>query len=236
MRTSLVAVITVGFLASCATTPSLPPTIQTGPDAEVTVDGLHRVDNSIMALAYMKPDIDLRGYTALMIDPVDVAYQKDPQGRRRATGVGAGSSNFALNPSQMEDLKSWFQEAVVEALTRDGGYRIVDTPGPDVLRVTAELLNLIVRVPTERTGGRGRTFTTSFGEVTLVVEARDSESREILARAADRIDPTGNPTGDLVAVLPGVVRTQTQRLFEYWAGLLRERLDELREVEIEPGQ
>ena len=236
MRTFLVGVVTVGHLAGCATTSSGPPTIQTGPDAEVSVDGLYRVNNSVMALAYMKPDIDLRGYTALMIDPVTVAYQKDPQGRRRAVGVGAGSSNFALSSSQMEDLKSWFQEAVVEALTSDDGYRIVDTPGPDVLRITAELLDLIVRIPTQASAGRNRTFVSSYGEVTLVVEVRDSESGEILARAADRRNPTGSTVRDLVEVSPVFVRSDTQRLFQYWAENMRDRLDELRAVEIEPGR
>ncbi len=236
MRTSLVSVVTVGFLAGCATTSSGPPTIQTGPDAEVSVDGLHRVDNSVMALAYMKPDIDLRRYTALMIDPVDVAYQRDPQGARRATDVGARNQNFELSSSQMEDLKSWFQEAVEEALTSDGGYRIVDTPGPDVVRISAELLNLVVRIPTQASAGRSRTFASSYGEVTLVVEARDSETGEILARAADRRDPTGNSGRDLVEVSRVFVRAETQRLFQYWAEIMRDRLDELRALEIEPGR
>lgn len=32
-------------VAGCETTPAREPTIQAGPNAEVTVDGLHRVDN-----------------------------------------------------------------------------------------------------------------------------------------------------------------------------------------------
>lgn len=236
MKRSLVIIATVGLLAGCATTPSGPPTLQTGPDAEVTIDGLYRVDNSVMALGYMKPDIDLRGYTALMIDPVSVSYQKDPGSRRRATDAGGGGSNFALSSSQMDNLKSWFQEAVVEALTRDDGYRIVDTPGPDVLRITAELQDLVVRIPTQATGGRDRNFASSYGAVSMVVEARDSESGEILARAGDRQDPTGANAGELVEVRTSFVRNDTRNLFEYWAGLMRERLDELREVEVEPEQ
>ena len=241
MRNSLVSLVAAGILAGCAGgsgsasgSASGPPTLQTGPDAEVTVDGLYRVDNSLVALAYMKPDMDLRGYTALMIDPVAVAYQRDPGGR--TTSAGGGAQNFALNTTQMGNLKSWFQEAVVEALSGDGGYRIVDAPGPDVLRITAELIDLIVRIPTQRTGGRGGMAVRSYGEVTLVLEARDSQSGEILARAADRRDPTGNPTDELVRVVPGFVRSNTRTLFEFWAGILRERLDELRQVEIDPVQ
>jgi len=234
MRRSLVALGAAGILAGCASA-SGPPTLQTGPDAEVTADGLYRMDNSLVALAWMKPDIDLRGYNAIMLDPVTVAYQKDPGSRRTATSIGVGTPNFALSPSQMENLKSWFQEVVADVLTEDDGYRIVDTPGPDVLRISADLIDLIVRVPTQPRAGRGRLFTTSYAVVTLIVEVRDSESGEILARAADRRDPTTGG-GELVEVSSTFVRSDVRRLFRYWAGIMRERLDQLREVERDPGQ
>jgi len=224
-----------GILGGCASAPPA-PTLQTGPNAEVTVDGLYRVDNSVMALAYMKPGTDLRGYTAIMIDPVTVAYQKDPEGRQRDQGGGATSGNFALSATQMENLKSYFGEAVIEALSGDGAYRIVDAPGPDVLRITADLIDLIVRIPDQTMSARGGMAVRSYGEVTIVLEVRDSQSGEILARAADRQDPTGNSARDFVAVQPSFVRNDTRRLFAYWAGLLRERFDQLREVEIEPNQ
>ena len=123
-----------------------------------------------------------------------------------------------------------------QALGSDDGYRIVTAPGRDVLRVTAELIDLIVRVPTQQTGGRGGVATRSYGAVTLVLEVRDSQSGEIIARAADRQDPTGGGAGDFAEVRPSLVRSDTQRLFRYWADLLRERLDELREVEMAPMQ
>ncbi|UCG88098.1 MAG: DUF3313 family protein [Gemmatimonadota bacterium] len=221
-----IAAILVG-LAGCATTP--PPTVQMGPDAEVTVDGLHRVDNSVMALAWVKPDLNLQGYTKVMIDEVTVAYQKDP-GSRRRDPYGT-EQNFALTPSQMTNLKSWFREAVVTALTKDDGYEIVDSPGPDVLHINADLIDLVVRVPTEGGLGRERTYTRSYGEVTLILELRDSESEEILARVADRRDPTRNTDTRLAEVTPTFVRSDTRRLFEYWADLLRQRVDEIRQVD-----
>ena len=221
-------VVSIGILvaiAGCAATP--PPTLQTGPEAEVTVDGLVRVDNAVVPVAYRKPDMDLTSYTRFMLDPVEVAYQRDP-GNRTRSAVGGANDNFALTPSQMETLKSMFQEAVVAALTKGDGYELTTEPGPDVLRITAALVDLVVRVPTQRGGGRQRNFTRSYGLVTAVLELRDSQSGEILARAADRRDPTRDTSAGLAEVSATFVRSDTRRLFEHWANLLRERLDAFR--------
>ncbi len=227
MNSHLRKVFSIGIavaVAGCAATP--PPTLQTGPDREITVDGLVRVDNPVVAVAYRKPDMDLTPYTRFMLDPVEVAYQKDP-GDRRRSGVAGADDNFALSPSQMETLKGMFREAVVEALTKDDGYELTTEPGPDVLRITASLVDLVVRVPTQR-GGRQRNFTRSYGLVTVILELRDSQSGEILARAGDRRDPTRNTSTNLARVSATFVRSDTMRLFQYWADLLRERLDAFR--------
>ena len=213
-------------VAGCAST-TPPPTLQTGPEAEVTVDGLVRVDNAVVPVAYRKPDMDLTPYTRFMLDPVEVAYQKDP-GNRRQSGVVGANDNFALSPSQMETLKGMFRDAAVAALTKDDGYELTTEPGPDVLRITAALVDLVVRVPTQRGGGRQRNFTRSYGLVTAVLELRDSQSGEILARAADRRDPTRDTSAGLAEVSATFVRSDTRRLFEHWANLLRERLDAFR--------
>ncbi|MEJ2503137.1 MAG: DUF3313 family protein [Gemmatimonadota bacterium] len=214
-------------LTACASNPPPEPTLQTGPDAEVTVDGLVRVDNARVQLAYMKPGADLTPYTRFMLDPVVVAYKRDP-GNRRQASPGAPQENFALSQSQMENFRSEFQQAVVDALTRDDGYELVNEPGPDVLRIAAELVDLEVRVPTARTG-RGRTYARSYGEVTLVLELRDSQSGEIFVRAAERRDPTRDTNVYLAEVSTTAVRADTRRMFQHWADLLRERLDALRE-------
>ena len=182
-----------------------------------------------MALAYVKPGMSLQGYTKLMIDEVTVAYQKEPRSSRQSPG--ASEQNFALRPSQMDNLKSWFHEAVVKELTKDDGYEIVDAPGPDVLRVSAYLVDLVVRVPTEKTAGRQYTRARSYGEVTLVLELHDSESEEILGRVADRRDPTRNTDNSLAIVSPTYVKADVERLFGYWANVLREGLDRVRELD-----
>jgi len=82
----------------------------------------------------------------------------------------------------------------------------------------------VVNVPTER-AGRQDVYTRSYGLVSLILELRDSESGEILVRAGDRRDPTRNTDVRLAEVNPVYVRADVQRLFGYWANLLRERLD-----------
>lgn len=231
MKSLLVGAVSVGVLVATAgyasaQEPPPPMKVQTGPDAEVTADGLYRVDNSLMALAYVKPDMNLQGYTKFMLDPVSVAYQKDPHGRRRS--MGGGQENFALSPSQMNNLKTWFQEEVVEALTEDGGYELVDAPAPDVLRIATALLDLVVKVPTQQTAAPTRAVTRSTAEVTLMVELRDSESGEILARVADRRDPTGSSMNENFSyVSPSYVQADMRELFKFWAGIMRARLDEV---------
>ena len=234
LRTATTAGILVGLAGYGATASAQTPplTVQTGPDAEISVDGLHRVDNSVLDLVYVKPELKLQGYTNVIIGEIRVAYRKDPEGRRVGNPGGMPEeANFALSRSQMDVLKSLFQEAVVKELTKDDGYEIVDAPGPDVLRVSAYLVDLVVRVPTEKTAGRQYTRARSYGEVTLVLELHDSESEEILGRVADRRDPTRNTDNSLAIVSPTYVKADVERLFEYWANVLREGLDRVRELD-----
>jgi hypothetical protein len=51
------------FIAGCSTAQ---PTIQTGPDAQVSYDGLHLVDNSRLKQAWVDPDIDFTRYNKIM--------------------------------------------------------------------------------------------------------------------------------------------------------------------------
>ena len=211
-------------MSACSSGPTPLPTPVAGEGAEVTVEGLYKMDNTVMQMGYAKPDLDLSGYTAFMLDPVRVAYQKDPAGRNRYSN----DQNFALSSRQMENLKEIFHESVTDALTEDGGYELVDEPAPNVLRINASLIDLVVRVPTE-VSGRESVYAASYGEVTLILELYDSQSGEILALTADRQDPTRS-NYQLSAVEPAFVRADVTRLFEHWASTMRERLDQIREI------
>ena len=235
MKSLLEMVTTAGILVglagygttAAAQTP--PPTVQTGPDAEISIDGLHRVDNSVMELVYVKPELNLQSYTKVRLGEIRVAYRKDPEGRREArVGGMPDEANYALSSSQMDVLKDLYRDALVKELTKDSGYQLVDVPGPDVLHIEAYVIDLVIKVPTKVTAGRQQSGTRSYASVTAVLELYDSESQEILVRLADRGDPT--LSAGYASVEPAFVKADLTRLFEYWAGLLRHGLDEIREV------
>jgi hypothetical protein len=224
----LTLVSLVALTSACASAPAAPPSIS--PTAERSLDGLYRVDNSILRYAEVRQDLDLSAYDAFMLGPVEVTYQKDPGVRAGATG----DANFALTERQMTTLKEVYLEEITRALTEDDGYELVTTPGPNVLRLDAYLLDLVVRVDAEATVGRSRAFTSSYGEVSMILELHDSQSGQALARVADRRDPTRNPNG-MVEISRTFVRSDVTRMFRNWADTLRERLDAVREANLSGG-
>jgi hypothetical protein len=224
----LVALPCVLTLA-CAAPPLKPLELEMGPDAEITADGLHRAKNAKLGRVWVKPDADFASYTHVMLDPVEVAYKRKPKGRR----FGSTNSNFALTKKQTSDLKRRLREAFVAELTKGGLYTMTEEPGSRVLRIGANLIDLVVHVPTENTGGSEQTFTSSTGEMTLLMELHDSLSGEILARVADRRDvrAAGYGTNDLYFSNAVTDTGAVRRVFKLWAEILRMRLEEVHRIE-----
>ena len=199
-------------------------------DSDVSYDGLIRVDNSKVDEAYVEPGLDLSEYTSVLIDPVTVTYKRTP---RQSSSMSRGSSrsaNFALSDNQMNEFTQMFQDEFIGAMSAGDDWHIVDAAAPDVLRVHAALIDLVVKVPTRTTAGRSDQFVTEFGEVTLAVELRDSQSGDILARAVDRqvLRPIGASTSRPRRATSTGARAEVRRTFRRWADLLRSGLDDVR--------
>jgi len=208
-------------VAGCASSgPQGPATIAAS--GEQSVDGLYLMENTAFQVAYAKENLDLSGYDAILPTNITVAYKKDPGGQMR----NSFDANYALSNTQMETLGNIFREEFREALTENDGYMIATEPGPRVLEITPYLIDLIVRFPTQMEG-REDSFVDSYGEVTMILELRDSQSKEILARVAERGDPTRS-TYELAEVNPSFVQADVRQMFRTWANLARERLDAVR--------
>ena len=217
-------------LFACASRPLPEAEIETGPDAEVTTDGLHRVKNPLFGDAWVKHDADFASYDKVTLDPVSVSYKRKP----KATRYQGTGSNFALTERQMEDLRRYFREAFAKELSDSEYYELVETPGPQVLRVAAAIIDLVIKVPTRSGAGREHVYTSSTGSMTLLMELRDALSGEILARVSDRKEARaaghGTPS-DLYYSSAVSSAEDVRRVFRRWAQILKARLDQIHELE-----
>ncbi len=189
-----------------------------------TYDGLVRVPDSKVAVAYIDPEADFSVYDKVMIVDCFVAFRKDWQRDQTRTG-----SHVRVTSSDMERIKAataeLFREVFTEKLSEEGGYEIVEEAGDDVLLVRPAIIDLDVTAPDTQSAGRTRTYTTTSGAATLYVELYDSVSGDILARAADR--QTTRSIGYTLSYTNRVTnRADAKRMLGIWADLLRAALDE----------
>jgi hypothetical protein len=203
------------------------PRIQTGPNAEVTHDGLVRVEKSVVDAAWVKPDLDLTPYKKLMVVSQGVSFRKlkpvsDFQAR--------SESQFPVQEENKQQLSDILKEAFSEELAKNERYQVVTTPGPDVLLIVGAVIDVVSNIPPDVDSarfGRGGVYLTSVGEATLVIELRDSESGEILARAADR---RAAESAFAFEVNNVTAWSEVRRLARSWASLLSRRLEEIEGV------
>ena len=209
-------------VSGCSTAP---PTIDTGPDAEVTFDGLYEVKNSRADKAWALPDLDLKGYTKIMLQGAGVEYRPGGQSGRTYYQRSRGGP-FEVTPEQKARFEETVGQVFREELGRSETLEIVTEPGPDVLLVRGALLDVISYVPPDDTPGRVDVYLSSVGEATLVIEIRDSITGAILARTIDRRAAESMP-GMLTESNRVTNTAEVRRVVRRWATALREGLERI---------
>ena len=211
----------VMFIAGCASEPA----VQEGPEAEVTHDGLHRVDHANFEYAYVDPDADWGRYTKIMPGGAEFEFRavKKTSGTYRAR---ASDDEFYMDEKTRAKFEQEVTEVFDEELSKSKRFTVTDSAGPDVLVIRGGMTDIVSRVPPEYIG-RSEVFLSSVGEATLVLEVVDSMSGEVLFRAADRraAERAGGTTP--VRSTPATNWSEVRRLARTWGSRLREGLDSL---------
>ena len=177
---------------------------------QVTHNGLQQVQG-VFEHEFVKPGTSLAGYRRILLDPVGLAYTKGDTPQRK------------IAPQDFEQMRAIFQEEVGKQLA-SGGYQLATTPGPDVLRVQAEAVDLKLNPP--QFGDPNSTDYALTSESAIVVATlRDSESGEILARVAQPEQPGA---GQMEISDPFGFWSQIRELFRRWAVLLLQMVEEAR--------
>ncbi len=208
------------------------PTFQQGEDAEISHDGLTRMDNTIMDTVWAREDIDITSFRKVMFDRVAVEFRAVEGGPYSGRG-GAGSttastrnrSEFRLDDATKQLVTDEISGAFAEEIRRSKVFEVVDEPGYDVLLIQVALLDIVSRVPPEPSG-RSTVWLDTVGDATLVLEVRDSMSNAIFLRAADR-RAAGDRSGSAVQSNRVTNAAEVRRLGRRWATIVRDGLDTL---------
>jgi len=222
-RLAIVCVLLSVTLA-CA---SKEPTLQEGPDAEVTFDGLVSVNNSAFKRAWAAPDVDVTKYTKIMPGGAEFEFRA-VRGSSSTTRTSSNQREFPVSEANQQKLKEVVGEIFNEELAKSARFSITDAPGPDVLIVRGAMLDIVSLVPPER-AGRSEVYLSRVGEITLVLEVADSMSGETLARAAER-RAAERPGNQGVRANSVTSWQEVRRLARSWAVKLRDGLDSLEGV------
>ena len=183
--------ITIASLAACSSGPKLMtekiPESGFLPNYKV----MQPVDNTpkdIRAWRYLKPGLFISSYTAVMIEPVYLnqrEYTKE------------------ITPEVITQTKKILEEAIRQAVLRRGDIKIVNQPGPGVLRVAVAITGAEISADGLRPwnftpiglAGNENTYAAGVNSRTpaLVMENRitDSQSREFIA--GDMVAVQGEP-------------------------------------------
>jgi hypothetical protein len=197
------------------------PILATGPDADITEEGLHRVDPSIMEAAWVKPDLDLSVYTRILVMPTAVQFREaDEQSFNARTRIGV--TEFPLDDEKKKWLREVWRRAIDETFVQESSYELDYGAGPDVLVVQGFLVDVVSHIPPEDVGS-GFTYIRDPWIASVVLELRDGTTAELLARTMDRRFAEGFMDA-------GTVWVRTEDLVERWAQVLSDRLRELSDL------
>jgi len=155
--------------------------------------------------SYRSPGADFSVYTKLMGNPLEIYYPDDGP---------------APSEADLDRLRGLFRDAFLTAIGDE--YEIVTEPGPDVLHVIGQIVDLKIVGPigSFEPTGRLRQLVTK-GQLTLLMELRDSVTGRVLARAGETEQGDETSFTDEEASWE-----QVNQAAQRWAGMFRSFLDE----------
>jgi hypothetical protein len=220
MLKATVSIIIFSFLAGCAASEPRKLEVQSGPDAEVIMGNLHRVDGARAAVAFVDPEVDFSQYHSFWIRDLQLDEVKIVQPPRE---LSSRSREWVLDDQDKEQLARWYKEAMEKEL-QQGGYPMANEPGEGVLILTAAITRIEPTAPKDdfksRTNRSGY-VTGGAGRIYIAAQFNDGADGKILAALEDASDGMQS-WGMNNRVTNGA---DVRRRFSSWARQLRARLD-----------
>jgi hypothetical protein len=200
--------------------------LHAAPPLPAPYEDLVQIKSRNLDAVYLLPGADFRGYSKIMIDPVQVSFRKDwVKETNRSRGTSRRISD--QDAQQIAQTARSGFETIFSAAFKAKGYDVVTSPALDVLRLAPAIANLYINAP-QATGGPGvsQTYTVEAGEATLVLEVRDSTTGAVLGLAVDR--SATRRSGSVTLATGSSNRADFEDLFKRWADICVKGLEQLK--------
>jgi len=193
---------------------------------ETSFDGLVKQEKGRFKLTYVDPDIDFTAYNKYI--PGSAQFQF--RAVKKTSSMTARRSNqreFWISDADKQKLEDTVSSIFAEELAKSETFTETNEPGPDTLIIRGALHDIVSQVPPEIIG-RGEIYLSSMGEATLIIEAVDSLSGEVIYRAIER-RAAARPGNQLVVANTVTSWAELRRLARRWASNLRDGMDSIHE-------
>jgi len=203
------------LLGACATSNTHPP----------TWEGLALVAQKRFDAVYLKPDADFTRYTGILMDPLEVSFDRNWDPR-----AGTSSLRQADTERIRRALADEFSKVFERTLTADGRLRLVTEAGPHTLHLQPEIVDLYINAPdmSLQSSGRVVAYTVDPGRMTLVANFRDGATGTLLARVVD--EKQGMESSQLQVTNVVTNTADARRALQQWANSIRDGLDAVKSM------
>jgi len=199
-------------LAFSVTACSSQPPVAIG--SAVNYEGLADVVRPQFDVAQVRPETVFSDYDGVILAAPELAFRTPDRSQQQ----------FPLDEAQKQRFEGLLADAFSQEFSNLQNFGRRDQPGPNVMKLTVRVENITATVPSGRSMQIGFALT-AVGEATLILELRDSQSEQILARGVETRAVQGAALGQ-----GGEMLTRwedVEKLCSRWASLARARLDAL---------
>jgi hypothetical protein len=175
---------------------------------ETNLAGLVEVRTRYLEKVHLRPQADFAAYRKVLIEPTPVNLQTRANINERYPR--------RIPPEQAKEISDLAGAAVHRALVqafKERGYEISAAPGPGVLRLSPRVAELVINAPSG--GPATHTFTREAGDATLLLEARDAVTGNLLASV--RHSATAKQMGQLQLANQTTNAFWFESFFSRWA-------------------
>ena len=193
---------------------------------DMSFDGLAQVEAGEFKLVYVDPDVDFSVYSKFIAGPATFQFRAV----KKSSSISARRFNqteFWMSDKDKQKLADVVSSTFADELSKSEIFTEVDEPGPDTLIIRGALHDIVCQVPPDMIG-RSEIWLSSVAEATLIIEALDSLSGEVIYRAIER-RAAQRPGRQMMMANTVTSWAEIRRLARLWAVRLREAMDSVRD-------